>query len=141
MQTNDVERLKAEIRYLRNCLLEAYNAMPTLPCPIMDAWHVASPISRGIRDYQSSFDAEFDPVVVAKKRKRVSAHLSRSVTPEEIISGRPSPMPVQESDPLPPKTLGVIVTPPGYTGDEPITVKIDSNFSPKCSSVAKSLGF
>jgi hypothetical protein len=141
VNTNDVDRLKAEIRYLRNCLLEAYGALPTLPCTSQESWHVASPITRGIREYHTAFDSEFDPSVVARKRRRVSAHLSRSVTPEEIIAGRPNAMPVGESSDLPPKTLGVIVTPPGYDGEDTVTVKINSKFSPSCSSVAKSLGF
>jgi hypothetical protein len=78
VNTNDTDRLKAEIRYLRNCLLEAYNALPTLPCTSLDSYSVASPIMRGIRDYHTSYDAEFEPSKVAKKRRRVSACLSVS---------------------------------------------------------------
>ena len=78
VNTNDTERLKAEIRYLRNCLLEAYNALPTLPCTSLDSYSVASPIMRGIRQYCSTYDEEFEPKKVAKKRRRVSASLSVS---------------------------------------------------------------
>lgn len=121
MQTNDVERLKAEIRYLRNCLLEAYNAIPTMPCTSLESWHVTSPIMRGIRQYDSSFDQEFEPKTVARKRKRVSKHISASVTAEEIVQGRPSAMPINE--------------------EPDVVVQIDSNMMPKNNSVAKSLGF
>jgi hypothetical protein len=76
MQTNDVERLKAEIRYLRNCLLESYNALPTLPCTSLESWSVVSPIMRGIRVYDTSFDEEFTEQKVAKRRRKVSAVLS-----------------------------------------------------------------
>lgn len=121
MQTNDVERLKAEIRYLRNCLLEAYNAIPTMPCTSLESWHVTSPIMRGIRQYDSSFDQEFEPKTVARKRKRVSQHISRPITAEEIVQGRPSAMPINE--------------------EPDVVVCIDSNMMPKNNSVAKSLGF
>jgi hypothetical protein len=78
VNTNDIDRLKAEIRYLRNCLLEAYNALPTLPCTGLDSYSVVSPIMRGIRDYHTSYDAEFEPSKVAKKRRKVSDCLSVS---------------------------------------------------------------
>jgi len=78
VNTNDTDRLKAEIRYLRNCLLEAYNALPTLPCTGLDSYSVVSPIMRGIRDYHTSYDAEFEPSKVAKKRRKVSACMSVS---------------------------------------------------------------
>lgn len=121
MQTNDVERLRAEIRYLRNCLLEAYNAVPTMPCTSMESWHVVSPIMRAIREYQSSFDEEFDHKTVARKRKRVSKHICRDITKEELVSGRPSAMPIEE--------------------EPEIVLCIDSKFTPPTSSIAKSLGF
>ena len=115
MQTNDVERLKREIKYLRNCLLEAYNALPSLPCTSLESWYVVEPIMRAIRSYETSFDAEFEPVTVKRKRKRVSNHISRPVEAEEIVTGRPSAM-------------------------TDVVVKVDQNLQPKYSSVAKSLG-
>ena len=121
MQTNDVERMKAEIRYLRNCLLEAYNAIPTMPCTSLESWYVVSPIMRGIREYDSSFDQEFEPKTVARKRKRVSKHICREIGEDELVNGRPNAMPI---------------------GDEPeLVVSIDSKFTPPTSNVAKSLGF
>lgn len=78
MNTNDIDRLKAEVRYLRNCLLEAYGALPTLPCTSLDSYSVVSPIMRGIREYHTSFDEEFEPKKVARKRRKVSASLSVS---------------------------------------------------------------
>ena len=115
MQSNDVERLRREVQYLRNCLLEAYNALPSLPCTSLESWFVVDPIMRGMRSYETSFDVEFEPVVVKRKRKRVSMHLSRPVEAGEIVAGRPSPM-------------------------TDVEVKIDKNLQPKYSSVAKSLG-
>lgn len=116
MQTNDLERLKAEIRYLRNCLLEAHNALPSLPCTSLESWFVVDPLMRAMRSYDSSFDKEFEPAVVSKKRRRVSHHLSRPVEAEELVTGRASPM-------------------------QDVKVKIDNNLQPEYSSVAKSLGF
>ena len=78
MNTNDIDRLKAEIRYLRNCLLEAYNALPTLPCTSLDSYSVVSPIMRGIREYCTSYDEEFEPKKVERKRRKVSSCLSVS---------------------------------------------------------------
>jgi len=92
MNTNDVERLKSEIRYLRACLEEAYNALPTLPCNSQESWHVVSPIMRAMREYHTSFDAEFLPSNISKKQKRVSRHLTRNVTESEIVNHRPSAM-------------------------------------------------
>ena len=100
MNTNDIDRLKAEIRYLRNCLLEAYNAIPTLPCTSLASYSVVSPIMRGIRDYHTSYDEEFEPSKVAKKRRKVSACLSLSAEerPDFMMTVKVNDVPV---DPLP----------------------------------------
>lgn len=74
----ELERLKREVAYLRNCVSEAYNALGTLPGTSLDNWCVSSPICRAIRPYRESFDEEFEPSKVAKKRRKVSACLSVS---------------------------------------------------------------
>ena len=119
METRDVRRLKAEIRYLRNCLLEAYNAIPTLPCNSQDSWKVVSPIMRAIREYHTSYDVEFIQSTVNEKRKAVSAHLTRPITASEL-GGTDVPPVIQEPE---------------------LTVKIDSSFIPKNVTLAKSFGF
>jgi hypothetical protein len=68
----DIERLQREIRYLRNCFQEAFNALPTLPGTSLDNWCVSSPICRAIRPYREIYDEEFEPKAVVRKRKKVS---------------------------------------------------------------------
>ena len=80
----ELERLKREVAYLRNCVSEAYNALGTLPGTSLDNWCVSSPICRAIRPYRESFDEEFEPKVVARKRRKVSQYLTQEIVPGEI---------------------------------------------------------
>lgn len=80
----ELERLKREVAYLRNCVSEAYNALGTLPGTSLDNWCVSSPICRAIRPYRESFDEEFEPKVVARKRRKVSKYLMQEIQPGEI---------------------------------------------------------
>lgn len=119
MDTKDVRRLKAEIRYLRNCLLEAYNAIPTLPCNSQDSYRVVSPIMRGIREYHTSYDVEFLASTVKEKRAAVLKHITRPITESEL-KGVPEP---------------------SGTAKEELTIKVDQSFTFSNPMLAKSLGF
>jgi len=84
----ETERLKQEVRYLRNCIAEAYNAIATLPGTSLENWLVTSPICRAIRPYRESFDEEFEPKTVAKKRRKVSSYLTAEILPGEQTGER-----------------------------------------------------
>jgi hypothetical protein len=96
----DIERLQREIRYLRNCIQEAFNALPTLPGTSLDNWCVSSPICRAIRPYKEIYDEEFEPKVVSKKRKKVSQYLTAEILPGEQ-TGERKRLRVDELPPLP----------------------------------------